>query len=225
MMNQRRLTGPAMLLAAGFTLALVACGGDNMLGANEGRVRFVLSSDGAAAVSSGDVPASALPELQPGTDGSIVPPSLDGSGSNGDHTGWFQSANVTFSSILARNLEGVLVDISMELPVTVDVVKMDGGKEVVLPDGALPAATYDQLVVVMTQVEGIALDGTAIAITPPGGGWTAIVPICSFVVDEGSTTVVGLTFRLRSAFSWRNKRYHFQPQFSCGGDDSEGSSP
>ena len=220
MKNQRNLAGPAMLLVAGLSLAAAGCGGDDVLGANEGRVRFVLSSDGAAAVGAGDETTSTLPELRSGAEGSVVEPDLHGDGSDEDRTGWFQSANVTFSSILARNQEGVLVDVDMELPVTIDIMKMERGKEIQLPQGDLPAGTYDQLVVVMTEVEGVANDGTVIALTPPGGGWTSIVPICPFDVDEGSTTVVGLTFRFRNLFSWREKRYHFQPQLSCDGDDS-----
>ena len=92
---------------------------------------------------------------------------------------------------------------------------MDGGKEVRLPDAILPPATYDQVVVVMTQVEVVTSDGTTIRITPPGGGWTAIVPICPFVVEAGETTTVGLTFMLEHAFEWRENRFHFQPRFVC----------
>jgi hypothetical protein len=131
------------------------------------------------------------------------------------HRRIFQSANVTFSSILARDLDGVLVNVTMELPVTVDVLSLDDGKEIVLPEGALPAATYDQVVVVMTEVEGVTHDGTTITITPPGGGWTAIVPICPFVVEEGGTTTVSIKFMLDQAFSLRNSRYHFQPRLVC----------
>jgi hypothetical protein len=220
MANQRTLTGLAIVVLAGLTLIAAGCGSDDGLGPNEGRVRFVLSSDAAGAMGAGDATVSTLPELQSGVEGTTVEPTLHGDDDDGDRTGWFQSANVTFSSILARNVEGVLVDVDMELPVTVDVLKMERGKEIQLPPGDLPTGTYDQLVVVMTEVEGTGLDGTVIAITPPGGGWTSIVPICPFVVDEGSTTVVGLSFKLRNAFSWRDKKYHFQPGFSCEGDDS-----
>jgi hypothetical protein len=220
MNNQRNLTGPGMLILAGLTLAAAGCGGDDVLGANEGRVRFVLSSDAAGVLSAGEDALSALPELRGGAESTTVEPALHGDDDDGDRTGWFQTANVTFSSILARNEDGVLVNIDMDLPVTVDMVKMQGGREIELPPGDLPLGTYDQLVVVMTEVEGTAFDGTIIAITPPGGGWTSIVPICPFEVVEGSPTVVGLSFKLRNAFSWREKRYHFQPRFSCDGNDS-----
>ncbi len=225
MIITKHLNAPAALLLAALTLVTAACGGDDVLGANEGRVRFVMSSDAAGAVTAGNPSA---PDLSGGQAGALDPstqPSLDGDDHHGDGMAWFQSANVTFSSILARNQDGVLVDVAMDLPTTVDVMTMDGGKNVVLPDGELAAATYDQLVVVMTQMEGVTRDGTAISITPPGGGWTAIVPICPFVVDEGSTTVVGLSFKLRTAFSWRNQKYYFQPAFSCdtNGSGSAGS--
>jgi hypothetical protein len=214
----RRLTGPAMLLAAGLGLALAGCGGDDVLGANEGRVRFVLSGDPTAAA--GDQTASVLPGLQTGEEPSGQASTLHSEGFDGDRTGWFQSANVTFSSILARNQDGVLTDPSMDLPVTVDIIKMENGKEITLPDGELPVGTYDQIVVVMTEVFGVTNDGTGITLTPPGGGWTSIVPICPFIVEEGATTVVGLTLRFRNLFAWREMRYHFQPQFSCDSSDS-----
>jgi hypothetical protein len=193
-----------MVLAVGLVLVAEGCGnGDGVLGVNEGRVQFLLSSDAEAAV-----PNAASPD---------GPVATDGDHGRGYHE-FFQSANVTFASILARNLDGVLENVTFEdppLPFTVDVVSMDGGKEIMLPDGELLAATYDQLVVVMTEVEGVTLDGTTITMTPPGGGWTAIVPMCQFVVGDGGTTTVSLKFMLNQAFSWRNSRYHFQPRFVC----------
>ncbi len=126
---------------------------------------------------------------------------------------------MTLSSILARNLDGMLVHVTMDLPVTVDVLSMEGRTEVVLLDAILPPATYDQVVVVMTQVEVVTHDGTTIRITPPGGGWTAITPNCPFVVEEGATTTVGLKFMLNHAFRLRNNRFHFQPRFVCEQED------
>ncbi|MDA0329394.1 MAG: hypothetical protein O2958_10335 [Gemmatimonadetes bacterium] len=64
-------------------------------------------------------------------------------------------------------------------------------------------------------------DATTITISPPGGGWTAIVPICPFVVEDGATTVVGLTLSVRRAFSWRDNRFHFQPRFECEQEDPD----
>ncbi len=206
MLDRRRLSSLATVLAVGQVLVVAGCGdSDGVLGINDGRVRFVLSSGAdAAAVQLGQASGA----LQ---DGVVA---TDGDHHDGYHR-LFQSANVTFSSILARNLDGVLVDVAMELPVTVDVLSLDDGKEIELPEGELPAATYDQVVVVMTRAEGVTLDGTTVTITPPGGGWTAIVRICPFVVQEGGTTTVSIKFMLDQAFSWRDSRYHFEPRLVC----------
>jgi len=98
MANQRTITGLAMVLLAGLTLIAAGCGSDDGLGPNEGRVRFVLSSDAAGAMGAGDATVSTLPELQSGVEGTTVEPTLHGDDDDGDRTGWIQSANVTFSS-------------------------------------------------------------------------------------------------------------------------------
>jgi hypothetical protein len=213
MQYSKRHSAAAMLLAAGFLLSLSACdNGDNVLGVDAGRVQFVISSGAASMMADAAAPQlaqepGALPDSPVTTDGH------DGDG----FRRFFQSGKVTFSSISARNLDGVLVNVEMdELPVTVDLEMLEGGKKVTLPEGNLPVGTYDQVVVVMTQVEVVTLDGTIINITPPGGGWTAIVPICPFSVEEGGSTAVALEFNLNRAFSWRDNRYHFQPGFTCG---------
>lgn len=216
MINTRVKTS-ALAAALAVVIGTTGCG--DPTGVDGGRVRFVLSAspDAAAAV---DGTQSISPTS---TAESPAEPTLSGEQGNGPGRGnpWFASANVTFSSILARNLEGVLVDVNMDLPATVDVVTMEGGREITLPDGDLPPATYDQIVVVMTQVEGVTRDGTTVSITPPGGGWTAIVPICPFVVEEGATAVVGLQLSVKRSFFWRENRFHFMPQFVCGQPDDE----
>lgn len=214
MLIKRRINSPAMLLAGGLAVILAGCDGGGALGVDEGRVRFVLSAGA-------DVTPGAAAEIGPASgalqDGVLA----DHDDERGDRPRqFFQSANITLSSVLARNLSGQLVDVEMDLPATVDVVMLDEGKEVTLPDGILPPASYDQVVIVMTNLEGVTLDGTTISITPPGGGWTAIVPICPFTVAEGGTATVGITFMLNRAFSWRNGRYSFQPRIVCDEDDS-----
>lgn len=201
MLTTKRLGSAATLLAVGIPLFLAGCGdGSGGLGPDEGRVQFVLSS---GATASG-------------------PLLSDGDGDrDGDGRQWFQSASVTFSSFLARNLDGVLVNVDMELPATVDVLALRESQNVSLPAGVLPPATYDQLVVVMTQVEVVTHDGTGIAITPPGGGWTAIVPVCPFEVVDGATTSVDLRFMGGRAFSSRNGGYHFKPHFECDNTDPQ----
>ena len=221
MTNHRRFTDAKAALVATLALALAGCGESGVLGVDQGRVQFVISSD--ATVIAPDRAEAMSPSLRGGEDGIAASPSLhDGKEHDRDHR-YFESANVTFSSILARNLDGVLVDVAMDLPATIDVNVMELGREIVLPDGELPPATYDQLVVVMTEVEGVLRDGTTITIAPPGGGWTAIVPVCPFAVEEGSTTVVALRFNLRQAFKWRDNRFHFQPRFSCEADGEPGT--
>ena len=166
-MIHRRLTAAATSIV----LALVVAGCDGgLFGPQSGNVRFVLSS------------ATVAPML---TDAPAAAPSMsvvDGAALSGGHDDddddhpnpYFQSANVTFTSVLARNLDGVLVNITMDLPVTVDVMTMERGRQITLPDGDLAPGTYDQVVVVMSQVQGVTHEGTTITIDPPGGGWTAI---------------------------------------------------
>lgn len=200
-------TNKRFLLAA-LLFGLTACETSGPLGVYDGRVQFVLSS---------------APEFAASM--SVVGPAM-----TGDHDDdyrerpFFVSANVTFTSILARNTGGVLVNVAMDLPAMLDVMVVEGGRDVTLPNGELPPATYDQIVVVMTAVSGVTGDGTRITIEPPGGGWTSVIPICPFVVEDGATTVVGLQLSVRRSFSWRDNRFRFEPHFECedGGEDEEG---
>ncbi|HXV77468.1 MAG TPA: hypothetical protein VD788_14230 [Candidatus Polarisedimenticolaceae bacterium] len=81
--------------------------------------------------------------------------------------------------------------------------------------GTLPPGNYDQLVVVMTDVEYVLEDGTKVKITPPGGGWTSIVPVCPFEVVEGAMTTIDLRFSPRDAFREENGQMRFEPAFRC----------
>lgn len=210
-MNRNGFRDLTMVLVLGLASVTSGClSSDSLVGVDEGRVRFVLSTGAGTAAAGVDAPAPT--------------PDLHGDEHEQDGRRRLQSANVMFSSILARNLDGVLVNVDMELPVSVDILSMEGGKEVVLPDAGLPPATYDQVVVVMTEVEVVTLDGTTITVAPPGGGWTAIVPICPFIVDGGATTTVGLTFMLQNAFKFRDNRFHFQPRLVCR-QAEDGSDP
>ncbi len=218
-MNRRRTGGLAMILAFGLALVVTGCGESNSLvGSDEGnggKVRFVLSSGTDASVE-----ASVSAPL----DQADGPAATDGDRDDNHYHGFFESANVTFSSILARNLDGVLVNVEMEeLPVTVDVVSLEDGKEIALPDGDLPPGSYDQVVIVMTEFEGVTRNGTTITITPPGGGWTAIVHRCEFTVDESGETTVSLKFVINRSFSWHEGRYHFKPLFVCASDEDSSS--
>jgi hypothetical protein len=134
-----------------------------------------------------------------------------------------QAANVTFASILARNLDGVLVNVTIALPATVDVLGLGSGGSFTLPAGFLPPGTYDQLVIVMTKVELTLTNGTVVTIDPPGGGWTAIVRVSEpFTVVEGQTTTVNIQFR-QGGFQWLNDHWDFNPEFDChGGSNDQG---
>ncbi len=216
MLNRRRISGVAMVLAFGLALVVTGCAdGNSLLGTdgNGGNVRFVISGGSDAALSAN----VSAPVDQ--TDG---PAATDGDHESKHFHGYFESANVTFSSVLARNLDGVLLDVAdMGLPQTVDVVTLEGGRQIELPPGNLVPGSYDQVVIVMTALQGVTRNGTTITIEPPGGGWTAIVYHCDFTVDEGGPTEVNLVFELNKSFSWRENRYHFKPIFVCAsGDDS-----
>ena len=196
-MGIRRLALGAMVSSLSM---LTACGGQEPAGA--GRVSIVLSSMDATSV----VPQAAAALDSPAT--SAAP----------EHgCAALQAADVTFSSILARTLDGKLTDVTMDLPVTVDLLALVSGKEATLPAGSLPPGTYDQLVVVMTRLEVTLSNGTKIAITPPGGGWTAIVPVSPPVtVVTGETTTVPLSFRRDRSFGCDLGRWDFHPEFECG---------
>ncbi|HEU5180669.1 MAG TPA: DUF4382 domain-containing protein [Candidatus Polarisedimenticolia bacterium] len=149
-----------------------------------------------------------------------------GGSSWGDDDGGMLSrlsqANVTFSSLLARNLNGDLVNLSTTLPQTVDLIPVINGHEVSLPAGTLPAGMYDQFVVVITHVQFVFTDGAKIDLTPPGGGWTKIIPVQTFEVVDGQTTVIELRFNPDHAFDDVDGDFHFFPNFDCdthGEDD------
>ena len=180
-------------------LAVAGCGLDGLFGSDGGRVNVVLTGDNG------------------GSSANMVQgPSAKNDDKDDDgHRGFFrfQTATVTLSSILARTTDGELVDLDLDLPVEVDVVKIDGGKQLVLPNGFLPAALYDQVVVVITAVQGVTSDGTVVTIEPPGGGWTAIIPICTLEVLDGQTSTVGLALNVRSSFLQVGNWWSFHPRF------------
>jgi hypothetical protein len=128
------------------------------------------------------------------------------------------SASISLSSILARNLDGQLIDVTMDLPVTVDLVNLIQGRTVELPIGSLPVGSYDQLVIVIKSLHIELSDGTTIDVTPPGGGWTAIVRVEPFEVVDGAVTTVNLHFRADGAFRWVDGELEFNPGFDCDVD-------
>lgn len=193
-MTKKRIASLLSALSVSALVAVAGCNGDGLFGSNSGRLRVVLSNGGTTA-------APALSE------------SANEQGDDSHLSAWFESANVTLSSVLARNLDGQLINVDLALPMTVDVVKVEGGKQVVLPDGTLPAGSYDQVVIVITAVEGTTKDGTQVTIEPPGGGWTAVVPICQLDVAAGSTSTVDITLNARNSFLQSGSHWGFSPRF------------
>lgn len=191
-----------LALTIGLALLAAACSdSDGVLNPNEGQVRFVVSSTGD---SFGDAPAT-----RDHDDGMH-----DDRDDRNDHL-LLKSAIVTFSSILGRNLEGELINVEIDLPVSVDILSQIDGRSFTLPMGTLPPGTYDELVVVMKTVELVLQNDTSILVTPPGGGWTAIIPVCPFTVTEGGTTTVQIKFFRHRSFKLQNSTFHFEPHFEC----------
>ncbi len=206
-MQANRVTRPAALVVLIAGLVAAGCSGtEHMTRPGEGQVKVVVGG-GATAAARTDA-ATAMLE----SDG---PP--------------IQAVEVTLSSILARNLDGQLVDVTIDLPTTIDLVAVIQGQTFELPIGSLPVGTYDQIVVVIRTVTVTLEDGTVIAVSPPGGGWTAIVPTEPFDVVEGALTTVQLHFRPAGALRWVVDHFEFRPAFDCdvfgggshNGDDDE----
>jgi len=201
-MNGKALRILLLLLAAS-ALALTGCssGGDVLDSNPGGRVQFTISSSTTAALTSDDDDDD------------------DGEHHPGDKPR-LTAANVTICGIVARNLEGQLIDVTIDLPVSVDLMSLDGDGTATLPAGFLPPGTYDQLIMVMCELELTTMNGTVITIDPPGGGWTTVIPTCPFTVAEGSETAVQLLFKPGRAFRWIDGRFQFHPSFA--GDDDAG---
>ena len=190
--------------AVGFsalTLAAVLVGGcsnsDSLSGRSNGNVLFTMGGPTTQAARLG---ASSPVTLSDGTGRTIT------------------SASISLSSILARNLDGQLIDVTMALPVTVDLIGLVQGRTVDLPIGSLPVGSYDQLVIVIRSLHIELSDGTQIDVTPPGGGWTAIVQVEAFEVVDGQVTTVHLHFRSEGAFRWVDGEFEFNPGFDCDVD-------
>lgn len=193
----RRLLGFPLLLLLLFSPILIAsC---SLVSPDDGNVRVVLSATSGASLSMAH------------DDDDDDDDDDDRKGEN--FLSHLESANVTFSSLLARNLDGELIDLDIDLPHTVDLVALGAGHEVTFPAGTLPEGDYDQLVVVMTQLEANFVDGGSIALTPPGGGWTAIVRVAPFSVVDGETVTLELNLRLGKAFRRLDGAFRFFPEF------------
>jgi hypothetical protein len=201
-MSQTR-SAVSALLAVVLFLPLTACS-DFLGSGDDGNVRVVFSAS---------EEASLAPSLSTSGDDDD-----DDDDEKGEHRGdrflaRLETANVTIASLLARNTDGVLVDLDMDLPQTIDLKALVGGEQVTLPAGTLPAGEYDQLVVVMTELELTFLDGGKIALTPPGGGWTSIVRVSPFTVTDGEDATIELEFRMGGALREIGGAVKFFPGF------------
>jgi len=213
-MRQRVSSVHSRALAALAAVIAAACGSsDGLLAPHQGRVRFVLgAAESPLALAT---PPSGVGETR--ADSAVVSMPDTGSVEPGYPSyrpiPVFRSAKVTFSSILARTIDGELVHVDMDLPVTVDVSLLESGHEIELPEGELPVGTYDEVVFVMRRVEVVLWDHTRITVEPPGGGWTANVPLCPPVeVEDGGTSTVSLKVQVWNAIFWYGDRLHFEPQ-------------
>ena len=121
---------------------------------------------------------------------------------------------------VARSVTGELIDVNIELPYTVDLFALEPDGTATLPDGFLPPGTYDQLIMVMCEVQVTTARDYVITIDPPGGGWTAVIPTCPFVVTEGAETEVQIIFKRGRAFRWIHGGMEFHPEFECEDDDA-----
>ena len=193
--------GLALILAFGVPFSTSACSVFTGSGDDGGNVRVVMSA----------------------SDQSSLAPLLSTSGDDdddddGEHRGdrfleRLETANVTIASLLARNTAGQLIDLDMDLPQTIDLKALLGGENTSLPAGTLPAGDYDQLVVVMTKLDLTFVDGGALALTPPGGGWTSIVRVAPFTVTDGQDTTIELNFRMGGALREIGGVVKFFPDF------------
>ena len=207
MLTRHRL--PAFLFCL-VALVLVAACSNSSSGesdARSGNVRVMLTAD--ATTTNG----TAAPLR---TTGSTT--TFDDDGDDDDVLSRLEHVNVTFSALLARNLDGDLVDLVVDLPRTVDLVGLMNGQQIMLPTGTLPPGMYDQIVVVIRSVEFVFLSGGKIELTPPGGGWTKIVPVATFEVIEGQTTTIELRFKPLGAFRELDGKFEFFPDFDCRSD-------
>ena len=201
------------LLILSLALTLAACSSNNGESrSRSGNVRVMLTS----------APATAAPVAS--TDAVAAGGSSGGDDGDGGMLSRLSQVNVTFSDLLARNLNGDLVDFVIDLPHTVDLISVINGHEVTLPAGTLPAGMYDQVVVVINHVQFVFTDGGKIDLTPPGGGWTRIIPVQTFEVVDGQTTTIELRFKPDHAFEDMDGEFHFFPDFDCDthGDDDQG---
>ena len=187
-----------------------------MVNSDQGRVKISMTSaeDPLAA-------GHTAPDSITSQSGSTVSPILDGKHDHDDDDGdredgcacnRLKAANVTFSSVLARNIDGEFVDTSMNLPRTLNMLGFNDRGRIDLPMGFLPPGIYDLILVNITTVEFVLPNDYKIAITPPLGGWVSRLEVLPrpFEVIEGETTTVLLKFFPHRMFKVKNGKFKFE---------------
>jgi hypothetical protein len=205
---------PKSWLALAFALGAAACSGsEGLMAPNHGRVRFLLDgADGVSLATSGPVGASTA-DLGPAVDTGTVDPVHPDSASPQPRP-LIKAATVTITGIVAVSVAGEFVEVDMDLPATVDVLRLESGRQIQLPDGELPVGAYDKVVVAIGAVQVTLRDDTKITIDPPGSGWTAVSPLCPPVeIEESGDATVALTLEVRNSFFFQDGRFHFAPRF------------
>jgi hypothetical protein len=218
MNKQRNLL--ALFLALVAIVLVVACNKSNLgHSSRQGGVRVKLSAAPSTGTATASRPlAASMPMGSTGTSASMGD---DGGDGTGGVLSQLQHLNVTFSDMLARNVDGDLIELTITLPDTVDLLTLMNGQQITLPMGTLPAGMYDQLVVVINNVELVFLDGGKITLTPPGGGWTKIIPVTPFEVVDGQTITIDLQFKPGQALQNLGGDFQFFPDFACDGEEHD----
>lgn len=211
-----------LLLVAAIALLTAACSGDSgMVNSDKGQVRITMTAAEDPLAAGHTDPGSTSTRS-----GSTVSP-LDGDrDDHGDHDDGsacdrLKAANVTFSSVLARNLDGELIDTSMDLPRTLNMLGFADGRRVDLPIGFLPPGMYDLILVNITKVEFVLLNDLKITIEPPLGGWISRLDVRPhpFEVIEGQTTTVAIRFFPHRMFKIRDGKFKFKIEDGFEFDD------
>jgi len=209
-MISRRWIPPLFFLLVGIAFITACINHHDESDSRSGNVQFVLT---AAAPAQARTAGSTLSGGTTGLSNAVLP--QDDDGEDDDIQSKLANVNVTFSSLMARNLDGELVSLVIDLPQTVDLISVLNGRQVSLPAGTLPPGMYDQIVVVIRKVEFVFVDGTSKVLTPTGGGWTRIIPVETFEVIDGQTITIELRFNPLHAFEELNGEFEFSPDFEC----------
>jgi len=204
-----------LILIAGIALLTAACSGDDgMVSSNKGQVRITMTSTADPLAAGHTGPAST--SIESGSTVTPIEGGLHDHGGDDRDDGCacdrLTAANVTFSSVLARNLDGELLDTSMNLPRTLNMLGFGEGRRVELPIGFLPPGMYDMILVNITKVEFVLLNGTKVSIEPPLGGWISRLSVLPrpFEVIEGETTTIGIKFFPHRLFKIKKGKFEFK---------------